>query len=185
MNVTDGISVLEPAKITLFQTGIGQDYLKLISKFLSLNCNARGVYVSANRSAKDLIESIAKYDFDLATKLKTGQISIVDLISRSIGAQDVAGVVYVSSPSELSATQMAIEGIISKCNVEPRNTWLIIDSLPTLLIFNGSGPLLNFLHFLVGRLRALGYTGVMFAVEGSLNARVFSTVAQLCDKVIK
>ena len=186
MQVTDDLSILmQPNRVVLFQIAVEEDYLKLISRFLLLNTNSKGVYVSANRSAKDLTEKIRKHNFDLDAKLKTGQICIVDLVSRTVGAQEIEGAVYVSSPSELSATQMAIEGVINKAKTEPENTWLVIDSLPSLLIFNGAGALLNFLHFLIGRLRVLGYTGVIFTVEGSLSTRVFSTVAQLCDKVIK
>lgn len=186
MQVTYDLSVLmQPSKVTLFQTAIDQDFLELISRFFLLNRQSKGVYVSANRSAKDLAEKIREHNFDLDSKLKTGEIFIVDLVSRSVGAQEIDGAVYLSCPSELSATQMAIEGVIKKLSAEPKNTWLIIDSLPTLLFFNGAGALLNFLHFLVGRLRVLGYIGVIFTVEGSLNPRVFSTVAQLCDRVIK
>lgn len=184
--MTSDLSILmQPNKVTLFQTGINQDYFKLISSFLSINSRSRGIYVSSNRSAKDVAERIEEYNSELGHKLKAGEICIVDLVSRSVGAAEIEGAVYVSSPSELSATQMAIEGAINRTNSEFRNTWLIIDSLPTLLIFNSAGALLNFLHFLIGRLRVIGYAGILFAVEGSLTPRVFSTIAQLCDKVIK
>lgn len=186
MQVTDNLSItMNPNRILLLQTRIEENHLKLISDFLQANRNCKGVYVSSNRSAKDLVERLREYDYDLYAKIKARSISVVDLVSRSVGAQEIEGAVYVSSPSELSATQMAIEAAISKLGPEAGNTWLVIDSLPTLLIFNGSGALLNFLHFLIGRLRLLGYTGVIFTAEGSLSPRVFSTVAQLCDKVIK
>lgn len=176
---------MEPKKVTMFQAGLDQDYLELIARFLMVNSQAKGVYVSANRSAKDLTEKMRNYNFDLEPKLKSGQIYIVDLISRSVGAQEVDGAVYVASPSELSATQMAIEGVVNKFKLDSADTWVFVDSVPTLLIFNGAGALLNFLHFLIGRLRVLGYSGIILAAEGSLTNRVFSTVAQLCDRVIK
>jgi len=184
--MTDELSVFtNPNRVLLLQTGIEENYLKLISHFLLINRNCKGIYVSSNRSSRDLVDRLRKYDYDLDAKIKAREISIVDLVSRSVGAQEIEGAVYVSSPSELSATQMAIEAAINKLSPQAENAWLIIDSLPTLLIFNGVGALLNFLYFLIGRLRVLGYTGVIFTAEGSLSPRVFSTVAQLCDKVIK
>ncbi len=186
MQMTNELAVFtNPNRVLLLQTGIEENYLKLISDFLLINRNCKGIYVSSNRSSRDLVDRLRKYDCDLDAKIKAREISIVDLVSRSVGAQEIEGAVYVSSPSELSATQMAIEAAISKLSPEAGNAWLVIDSLPTLLIFNGTGALLNFLHFLIGRLRVLGYTGVILTAEGSLSPRVFSTVAQLCDKVIK
>ncbi len=186
MRLTEELSLtMQPNHVFLLQMGIEQDYLKLISGFLLLNRNSYGIYVSSNRSAQNLTQELQRYGNDLASMMQAGRLFIVDLVSRNVGEREINGAVYVSSPSELSAAQMAIEGVINKWNTEPKNTWLVIDSIPTLLIFNGAGALLHFLHFLVGRLRVLGYTGIIFTVEGSLSSRVFSTIAQLCDTVIK
>ncbi len=186
MQVTDELSVITQTNRVIFlQTRLDQDYFKILSKFLLLNRYCKGIYVSSNRSARDLAEKLRRHNLDLHAMLQNGQIFVIDLVSKSVGDQEITGAFYVSSPSELSATQMAIEEVINRMNPKPRKTWLVIDSVPTLLIFNGAGALLHFLHFLIGRLRVLEYTGVIFTVEGSLSSRVFSTVAQLCDIVIK
>ena len=63
---------------------------------------------------------------------------------------------------------MAIEGLISKMDAESARQVAGCR-------FNSPGALLNFLRFLIVRLRVLGYAGVFFTVEGALTPRVFST----------
>ncbi len=44
--------------------------------------------------------------------------------------------------------------------------WLLLDSIATLLVFNSPDSLLEFLHFLLGRLRVLGFDGVVSNESG-------------------
>ena len=61
---------------------------------------------------------------------------------------------------------MAIEGLISKMDAESARQVAGCR-------FNSPGALLNFLRFLIVRLRVLGYAGVFFTVEGALHRECF------------
>lgn len=98
MQVPEFSFSVKPKEVLLLQTKVDDDYLKVISDFLRLNSSSKGIYVSSSRSAKDLAEKLQNYNFNLTQKLSDGQIAIVDLVSRSVGAEEINGVVYVSSP---------------------------------------------------------------------------------------
>jgi archaellum biogenesis ATPase FlaH len=174
-----------PKSIVIVEASPEKDQMKLISDFLKLKQDDNGIFVSSNRPTSDLIEKLATYHVDLKKSLETGKTCVIDLVSRSVGAGEVCGCIYASSPSELSAAQMAIEKAFENERDKASRMWLLLDSLATLLVFNSAGALLHFLHFLIGRLRVLQFDGVFFTVEGSVDERTLSTIKQFCDMVIR
>jgi len=183
--VEENFKGVQPKSIVMLETPVEENQMRLVADFLKFSRNDKGIYVSSNRPTNDLAEKLLAYNFDLRKALEAGRICVIDLMSRSIGANEVRGGIYVSSPSELSATQMAIEKAFERINGEAGKTWLLLDSISTLLVFNSPGALLQFLHFLIGRLRVLQFNGVIFTVEGSVEERTLATIRQFCDMVIK
>lgn len=183
--VEDRLKGVPPNSVVLLESPLEENQIKLIADFLKFRRNDKGIYVSSNRPANDLIEKLLTYNFDLNEALEAGRICVIDLVSRSVGANEVKGGIYVSSPSELSATQMAVEKAFERVDGEAGKTWLLLDSISTLLVFNSPSALLQFLHFLIGRLRVLQFNGVIFSVEGSVDENTLSTARQFCDMVIK
>ena len=171
--------------VVVIETPLEENQTEIIADFLRSRKNNKGIYVSSNRPTNDLTEKLLVYNFDLKEALKTNRMCVIDLVSKSIGANELSGGIYVSSPSELSATQMAIEKAFERMNGEAGGTWLLLDSISTLLVYNSPGALLQFLHFLIGRLRVLQYDGVIFTVEGSVEEKTLATIRQFCDVVIK
>jgi len=176
---------IPPKSVVMLETSPEENQIRLIADFLKHRRRDKGIYVSSNRPTNDLVEKFLTYDFDLGSALEAGGICVIDLMSRSVGANEVKGGIYVSSPSELSATQMAIEKAFERIDCESGKTWLLLDSISTLLVFNSPDALLQFLHFLIGRLRVLQFNGMIFTVEGSVDEKVLSTIRQFCDMVIK
>jgi len=184
--VEQKLKQVPPKSVIMFEASSEQDQMKLIADFLRARKNDGGMYVSSIRPANDLIEKLLTYDVDLREAVKAGRICIIDLVSKSVGASEVKGGIYVSSPSELSATQMAIEKAAKSLDDKAGGrTWLLVDSISTLLVFNSPGAVLHFMHFLIGRLRVLQFDGAIFTVEGSVNERTLLTMKQFCDMVIK
>jgi len=183
--IEEKLKGVPPKSIVIIETPIEEDQMRLIADFLKFRAGDKGIYVSSNRPTNDLIEKLLAYSFDLRENLEASGIRVVDLMSRSVGANEVKDSIYVSSPSELSAIQMAIEKAFDRIDGEAGKTWLLLDSISTLLVFNSPGAVLQFLHFLIGRLRVLQFNGVIFTVEGSVEEKVLSTIRQFCDMVIK
>jgi KaiC/GvpD/RAD55 family RecA-like ATPase len=169
----------------LLEVNADENPMQLAADFLRFRHNERGIYISSNRPTKNLIEQLNVKGFDLRTPLETERICVIDLVSKSFGANEIKGSINVASPCELSATQMAFEKAVERIDGNAGVPWLLLDSLSTLLVYNSAGALLHFLHFLIGRLRVLGFDAAIFAVEGSVEGNVLLTIRQFCDEDVK
>lgn len=165
--IEEKLKGVPPKSIVIVDTPLEENQIGLTADFLKFRRNDKGIYVSSNRPTNDLIEKLLVYGFDMKEALEAGRLCVIDLMSKSIGACELKGGIYVSSPSELAATQMAIEKAIERVDGETGRTWLLLDSISTLLVYNTPPALLQFLHFLIGRLRVLQFSGVIFTVGGS------------------
>jgi KaiC/GvpD/RAD55 family RecA-like ATPase len=185
VKLADRLKRVAPRSIVLIEVGAAENPIKVLAEFLESKGDDKGIYISSNRPTKNLVEQLNIRGFDLRTPLETERIFVIDLVSKSFGAGETKGSIDVASPCELSATQMAFEKAVERLNGGYGVPWLLLDSLSTLLVYNSSGALLHFLHFLIGRLRVLGFDGAIFAVEGSVEESVLSTIKQFCDEVIQ
>jgi len=184
--VEEKLAKVSSGSIVILEFPAEENQIKLAVEFLKSKekTSSYGVYVSSNRPANNLIEKVKDYGYDLKKDLEKGRIWIVDLVSKNVGDAEVSGVIYVSSASELSATQMAIEKAINRIKGRDGPGWLLLDSIATLLVFNSPDSLLEFMHFLLGRLRVLGFDGVIFTVREGIDAKVIATIRQFCDGII-
>ena len=187
MGIETKFANVSSGSIVILEFPAEENQIKLASEFLSFKekSGSYGVYVSSNRPTNNLIEKVEDYGYNLKKGLEEGRVWVVDLVSKNVGDAEVGGVIYVSSASELSATQMAIEKAVNRIKRNNGPGWLLIDSIATLLVFNSPDSLLEFLHFLLGRLRVFGFDGVIFTVREGIDSKVISTIRQFCDAIIK
>jgi len=187
VGVEKKLADVSPQSIVILEFPAEQNQMKLAADFLEFKgkTGSYGVYVSSNRPTNNLIEKLKDHGYDLKNDLEKGRIWIVDLVSKNVGDAEVSGVIYVPSASELSATQMAIETAINRIEGRDGSGWLLLDSIATLLVFNSPDSLLEFLHFLLGRLRVLGFDGIIFTVREGIEMKVISTIRQFCDAIIE
>jgi len=187
VGIEDKLANVSSGSIVILEFPAEMNQIKLAAEFLKVKekTGSYGVYVSSNRPTNNLMEKVKGYGYDLKKGLEEGRVWVVDLVSKNVGDAEVSGVIYVSSASELSATQMAIEKAVNRIKDRNGPGWLLLDSIATLLVFNSPDSLLEFLHFLLGRLRVLGFDGVIFTVREGIDAKVISTIRQFCDEIIK
>jgi archaellum biogenesis ATPase FlaH len=160
--------------------------MNLLSRFFQTHSNYFGILISSNRPIVDLLERFEQNGFDLKSQVEAAKIIIVDLISKSVGATlQAKNVLFVHSPADLSATQLAIEKALESVEITPGDSWAISDSISTLLSYNSSGSVLQFLHFLVGRLRVLQMKGLILNQQGSVEERTLAAVRDFCDVSIE
>ena len=186
MGIEEKLASVSAGSIVILEFPAEENQIKLAADFLKFKekTGSCGVYVSSNRPTNNLIEKVKDYGYDLKKGLEEGRVWVVDLVSRNVGDAEVSGVIYVSSASELSATQMAIEKAVNRIKDRDGHGWLLLDSIATLLVFNSPDSLLEFLHFLLGRLRVLGLDGIIFTVREGIEVKVIATIRQFCDEII-
>ena len=68
---------------------------------------------------------------------------------------------------------MAIEKAMTWIKDKDVRGWLLFDSVATMRVFNSPNSLLEFLHFLLSRLRVLRFDGVIFTARDGLDERLF------------
>ena len=187
MGIEEKLASVSAGSIVILEFPVEENQIKLAAEFLKFKekTGSYGVYVSSNRPTNNLIEKVKDFGYDLKKGLEEGRVWVVDLVSRNVGDAEVSGVIYVSSASELSATQMAIEKAINRIKGRDGPGWLLLDSIATLLVFNSPDSLLEFLHFLLGRLRVLGFDGIIFTVREGIEVKVIATIRQFCDEIVK
>lgn len=187
MRIEEKLAGISAGSIVILEFPAEESQVKLAAEFLKIKekSNSYGVYVSSNRPSSNLIKKIKDYGYDLKKALEEGHVLVVDLVSKNVSDSEIKGVIYVSSASELSATQMAIEKAVKRIEGKNGSGWLLLDSIATLLVFNSPDSLLEFLHFLIGRLRVLGMDGVIFTVHEGIDSKVIATTRQFCDAIIK
>jgi archaellum biogenesis ATPase FlaH len=187
MGLETKIANVSPGSIVILEFPAEANQVKLAAEFLKFKekTRSRGVYVSSNRPTNNLIEKVKDYGYDLKKALVEDRVKVVDLVSKSGGDDEVSGVIYISSASELSTTQMAIEKAINQIRDKDGSFWFLLDSIATPLVFNPPESLLEFLHFLISRLRILRVDGIIFTVSEGIPRNVISTIRQFCDVIIK
>ena len=187
MGIEEKFAKISSGSVVILEFPAEENQIKLAAQFLKFKekTGSYGVYVSSNRPTNNLIEKVKGYGYNLEKALEEGRIWVVDLVSKNVGDHEVSGVIYVSSASELSAMQMAIERAVNQIKNIDGPGWLLLDSIATLLVFNNPDSLLEFLHFLLGRLRVLKFDGVIFTVREGIEAKVIATIRQFCDTIIK
>lgn len=185
MTVEEKLASISNGSIVILEFPAEASQIKLAAELLKLKekSNSCGIYVSSNRPSSNLIEKITAHGYDLKKALEDEHVVIVDLVSKNVSDSEVEGVIYVSSASELSATQMAIEKAVKR--IKDKDGWILLDSIATLLVFNSPDSLLEFLHFLIGRLRVLGMDGAIFTVREGIDAKVIATTRQFCDAIVE
>jgi KaiC/GvpD/RAD55 family RecA-like ATPase len=182
----DLLSNIPPKSIALIQISAEIDEIGLLARFFKTQESARGVYVSSNRPATDLLDRFGQNGFDLKSAVEMAKIIIVDLVSKSTGANLLAkNVLFVHSPEDLSATQLALEKALESMEIIPGESWVLSDSISTLLIYNSPGSVLQFFHFLTGRLRVLQLKGLILSQEGSVEEKTLAAIRHFCDMSIK
>lgn len=187
MGLEEKLANVPPRSIVVLEVSAEENQMKLVAEFLKSKekTGSYGVYVSSNRPTTNLVEKVTDYGYDLKKALDEGRVCVVDLVSKSLGETEMNGVICVSSASELSATQLAIEKAVKRIESKDGSGWFLLDSIATLLVFNSPDSLLGFLHFLLGRLRVLKLSGIIFATHEGIETKVVTTIKQLCDATLK
>lgn len=112
------------------------------------------VYVTANRPWATMVKHLGDTD----------RIYAVDAISGANGMVQHAkqdGVMYLQSPTMLEMIAMRVEQLVTR---NP-GAHVVVDSLNSLALYNGIGPVQEFSHYLANRLRALDVSGDFIVVD--------------------
>ena len=148
-----------------------------VMKYLLNDLNYSGICVTINRSVTGL---------DIALKnngVNIENLYYIDCISRTSSIEEsTARCEYIDNPSNLVGISIGIDNSFKKINSKKR--FLVFDSISTLLIYNKSDSVLQFINHLINKLRKEKIKGIIMSIEEG-NPELINQVVQFCDKAVR
>lgn len=139
--------------------------------------NMKGIYVTVNKSAMDLVEKFG------ASKIAADNIVFLDAVSALSGKKEKQGpnFKYTTSPKDLVELSMALEDEVKKIGEEKK--FIILDSISILLVYNKEKAVEKFVHSLARKTRSWN-SQTIFLVGASTKKEIIDMLAQFCDSAI-
>lgn len=118
-------------------------------------------------------------------EIDLSKIIFIDAITNyAVGTvpNEVNDAKFISSPSNLTDLGITLTGVLSEKNGE--KTFILFDSINTMLIYLPSVNISKFLHFIANKLRFLEIPAIFLAVEKGLNPMMLSQLSTLVDEIV-
>jgi len=138
-----------------------------------------GGYLTFARPYDYLIKIFKKYNIDDQNLFFIDTVSC--MAGKSPGKQGRC--MFIRNPSALGDIRMWTDTLMG--GIEVKNKFLIIDSLPNLLIYNGVRILEKFTQSLINHLRFQRANGVFASIDTEIPVDFYERLAGMCDKTIK
>ena len=152
--------------------------------FEGLQTNEHGIYIVTNTFPEDVVkrfESIGNMD----EALQNGLLKFLDCYTAYTGVQkgNTVFIVRVSSPTALTEMGIALSQIMKQI---PKNSKLriVFDSVSTLLLFNTSKRVENFIQNIIGKIKGFGASSMFILEEGMHDKKDVTTINSLLDALI-
>jgi KaiC/GvpD/RAD55 family RecA-like ATPase len=137
----------------------------------------QGIFVTLNKSARDLIEMLQEHH------VESSSLFVIDAISKgNVNEVAVKNITYVDSPQDLTELQAQISDFTEM--IDPNKRFLILDSLSTLLIYNAERTVEKFVHSMCEILKAENFKAVFTIMEG-VKPETMNVISLFFDKIIK
>jgi len=128
------------------------------------------IFISMTMSAEEVL---------LLTEKKENLI-ILDVFSKetTIGKAN-PNVNYISNPSNLTSIQIAVDKAFQKFP----DAIILFDSLGVLSVYSNEKLFQKFIYLFNNKMNLMSKSVLYFAVKGSMDDEILSTVKQFCDKI--
>lgn len=172
---------IEDGEIVLILTS-AEKYLSTTTTILKSMLNEKGykcLYVTINRPYKVLVNILKK------NGILTENIFFIDLISRltRTAVDGVSDCLFIESPDSLTELSIAISESVK--NMPGDKKLMFLDSLSTLLVYNQSGTVTKFAHFLFSKMKTEGVETIILSLEKEMEEKMTDQIAMFVDKVIR
>ncbi|MDF1534700.1 MAG: hypothetical protein P1P69_09410 [Methanosarcinaceae archaeon] len=136
-----------------------------------------GVYVTLNKPYRTMIKN-------LDGKVDLRMLIFIDAITKSTGGKinKEDECLYLDTMQNLTDLGVAIDQAIRAIPNDEK--FLLFDSLSTLLIYSQVGSVSKFIHFLTGKIRALGVNGILLSLVHGEEDEFLSQLSMFCDQTI-
>jgi len=177
MNKQHGKEKAAGSKIEVFliPTKIYQEKLLGIVKNAVQEFKGRLLYISLNKPAEKIIETLQKNGVD------AGRLLFIDAVTKDIQAGiSGQGIVYIPSPQNFDQFNAELSQILEKEKFE----CFIFDSLSTILLYQPDLAIVKFTHDLITKLIVAHACGKFTCLIEDVNSTLIKDVSMFADGVI-
>ncbi len=147
-----------------------------IIKHMVNNLKVPGVYVTLNKPYKTV-----KRDLEKAVDMR--MIIFIDGVTDTAGRpRKTDGCLFLPDMTSLTDMGIIIDQAIG--SIPHESKFILFDSLSTLLIYNNTGSVAKFIHYLSGRIREWDVDGIFLSLERESDRELLSQLSLFCDKTI-
>lgn len=150
-----------------------------ILKYLLNKKKIPGIYITVNRPYENMVKTLEQNGID------TKKLFFIDAITQTVGGNPERkdSVIFVASPQNLTDVGIALSEALE--SIKASDKFLFLDSLSTLLIYNSTGTIAKFSHFIASKMRLEGFKGIFISIEKETDETLIKTLSQFCDKTIR
>jgi hypothetical protein len=138
-----------------------------ISKVIETN---NVIFISMTKSAEDVF----------AMTQEKEKLFVIDVFSResSFANGIESNIIYISNPANLTRIQIAVDKALKKFP----DAIILFDSLGVLSIYSDERLFQKFIYLFSNKMNLIGGSILFFAVKGTMDEEILSTLKQFCDK---
>lgn len=135
----------------------------------------RCIYLSMNKPSVTLLGEFSEAGID------TSKIFIIDCVTKLAGedVERAGNVVFVESPQSLTEMGSVFDGAVKSLPLN--GSFLFLDSVTTMLLYNAAKSVATFIHFLTLKIRFYKMAGVIVSLELEETRQIMSQIGQFCD----
>ncbi|MCK5660651.1 MAG: hypothetical protein KAH86_04765 [Methanosarcinales archaeon] len=138
-----------------------------------------GVYITLNKPYTNVKNVLVEEGID------TRMILFIDAITKPSGgdAVDTGECYYIDDLKNLSDMALVIDEALLAIPFDKK--FLFFDTLSTLVLYNNTGSVAQFIHFLSGKIRRWNLDAIFLSLEIESDAELLDRLTQFSDKVLK
>lgn len=145
-----------------------------IAKMAS-SLNRKLCYVALNKPYKTLLREFRKGGVD------AGKFFFIDCVTKNVKEEESEQVVYVSSPKALTEINIVMKKVLGMGKIEST----ILDSLSTLLVYEGSANVIRFAHSIISMFRSIGSKGILISLKEDMKSELIKDLNMFVDDTIE
>ncbi|VVC03819.1 Uncharacterised protein [Candidatus Bilamarchaeum dharawalense] len=180
MQLEKELNSLEDGEVFLISAP-GEKLLEVNLNVLThlVNKGYRGVIITLNNPYSVLVKIIEKH------KIDQSKLYFIDCITKTAGGQAVRNenTLFISSPANLTELGVAVSQLIAA--MPKGKQFVMMDSLSTLAMYNSTGSVAKFSHFLITKIKLHEVSGVIISVEAEIDEQTKTQISSLCNKTIR
>ncbi|MFH1285869.1 MAG: ATPase domain-containing protein [Candidatus Micrarchaeota archaeon] len=150
-----------------------------ILRYLVNDKKMPGVYVTINKPFATMKRILGDSGVD------TRMIIFIDMITKIAGSetQKTSECLFLAGPERLSSLSIALSEAVSA--IPSKEKFIFFDSISTLLLYNNTGTVAKFAHFLTSKMRVWNVEGIFLSLENESDAELISQISSFSDVYLK